>query len=292
MVLKISVSTVRVHSAAISTTIRQLGGPSFSEDSLLRDALQGASLQASIAPRRLPAWDLFLVLASLRNAPYEPLSAAALKDLTLKTVFLITLASGRRASEVNGLSGLAGDVAREPDGSFSLRFLPEFLAKNQSPLTPSPVLKILPLIPFCPDDEDAKLCPVRALRRYMHFSKSLRGDQRKLFISLNPFYKKDIIASTLSNWLRKVIARAYEVENGNTRALNPRDIRRAHEIRAWASSLAFQQSWSLSEVLQAAYWKSVSPFISFYLRDVQASRQDGTFGVSSVVAAGQWLHLH
>ena len=284
-----SVSTVRVHRAAISSTIRQLGGPSFSDDPLIRDAIRGASLTSARTPRKLPAWDLFLVLASLRCSPYEPLSSANLKHLTFKTAFLITLASGRRASEINGLSGSPGDVAREPDGSFSLRFLPEFLAKNQSPQDPSPVIRIPPLIPFCPDDEDSKLCPVRALRRYLHFTKTLRDGKRKLFISHNPFYKKDIIVSTLSGWLRRVIAYAYE--HIDSHGHEPSNLRRAHEIRAWASSLAFQDSWSLKEVLQAAYWKSESPFINFYLRDIRATRQDGSYGLGTVVAAGQNVRL-
>ena len=286
-----SVSTVRVHRSAISSTIRQLGGPSFSDDPLIRDTLRGASHSALRTPRRLPAWDLFLVLDSLRHPPYEPLSSANLKDLTFKTVFLVTLASGRRASEINGLSGLPTDISKEPDGSYSLRFLPEFVAKNQSAQAPSPVVNILPLVPFCSDEEDSKLCPVRSLRRYLHFSKSLRDGKRKLFISHNPSYRKDIIASTLSGWLRKVIAKAYKDQDGNT-SLEPRDIRKAHEIRAWASSLAFHDSWSLQDVMQAAYWKTESPFINYYLRDVRAVRQDGTYGFASVVAAGRNVHLH
>ena len=285
-----SVSTVRVHRAAISSTIRQLGGPSFSDDPLIRDAIRGASLISARTPRKLPAWDLFLVLASLRRSPYEPLSSANLKDLTFKTVFLVMLASGRRASEINGLSGLPIDVARDPDGSFSLRFLPEFLAKNQSPQDPSPVIRIPPLVPFCPDDEDTKLCPVRALKRYTHFTRSLRDGKRKLFISHNPFYKRDIISSTLSGWLRRVIAYAYEHLDGQS--YEHTNLRRAHEIRAWASSLAFQDTWSLREVLQAAYWRSESPFINFYLRDVRAARQDGSFGLASVVAAGRNVRLN
>ena len=52
------------------------------------------------------------------------------------------LASGRHCSEVHALSGLPSDVAFEPDGSVSLRFLPEFLAKNQIPGEPSPVIFI------------------------------------------------------------------------------------------------------------------------------------------------------
>ena len=76
---------------------------------------------------------------------FEPLEAASFKDLTLKTCFLIMLASGRRASEVCNLSGLPGDVSHEADGSLSLCFLPEFLAQNKKPEDISPVIKIPPL---------------------------------------------------------------------------------------------------------------------------------------------------
>ena len=39
-------------------------------------------------------WGLAKVLlVSLRGAPYEPLSNASLKDLTIKTLFLVSLAS-------------------------------------------------------------------------------------------------------------------------------------------------------------------------------------------------------
>ena len=119
----------------------------------------------------------------------------------------MTLASGRRCSEVHALSGLPSDVAFEPDGSVSLRFLPEFLAKNQLPGVPSPVIliKFLSSI-LCPDDEDCLLCPVRALRLYRRRSNPLRAvSQRRLFISINPDYNRDISKVTLGRWLTVVM---------------------------------------------------------------------------------------
>ena len=170
----------------------------------------------------------------------------------------------------------------EQDGSYTLSFLPEFLAKNQDPSDPSPSIGIRSLKGFlCPDDPDLKLCPVRSLKRYLRFTRTLRTNQRQLFISVDPQYSKDISKTSISRWLREVIKRAYASSNLETNSA------RAHEIRAWAASTAFAQSWSLKDVLAAAYWRSESPFINFYLRDVSLRREDGTRGVSSFVAAQQ-----
>jgi hypothetical protein len=142
---------------------------------------------------KVPAWDLFLVLAFLGGLPFEPLGSASWSDLSMKVLFLVCLASGRRVSEVHGLSGLSSDVAFEADGSVSLRFLPEFLAKNQVPGDPSPVLFLRPLTYILPQgDPDLSDCPVRASRGYSGEAKPRRGyGLRRLFLSLNLARKRD-----------------------------------------------------------------------------------------------------
>ena len=278
----LSSSSLRVIRAAIRTTLRQIGSPSYLNSSLFKDLIKGADDVQARAPRRLPSWDLFLVLASLREAPYEPLRTSDLQSLTLKTVFLLALASARRASEIGHLSGRDCDHAVDENGVFILNFLPEFLAKNQNASDPSPSIHIRPLTGFlCPDDIDRTLCPVRALKRYLRFTRSLRKSQRKLFISHNPFYSKDISTSSISRWLKLVIKNAYansSMDLGSTRA---------HEVRAWAASSAFAHSWSLQDVMKAAYWRRESSFINYYLRDVSLTRGDGTRGISTFVAAQQ-----
>ena len=49
-----------------------------------------------VKDRGIPSWDLSLVLLALTKPHFEPLKEAPLKLLTFKTVFLMTLASGRR----------------------------------------------------------------------------------------------------------------------------------------------------------------------------------------------------
>ena len=94
--------------------------------------------------------------------------------------------------------------------------------------------------------------------------------------------------STISRWIREVISLAYKRE-GSATSLGVRV--KAHEVRAWASTLAFEHSWCMKDVLDAAYWASESTFINYYLRDTSAQRLDGTWGISSLVAAGQKVVL-
>ena len=46
-------------------------------------------------------WNLSVVLNELTKAPFEPMQDTDLKHLTLKTAFLLALASGKRRSEIH-----------------------------------------------------------------------------------------------------------------------------------------------------------------------------------------------
>ena len=50
--------------------------------------------------RNLSKWNLSVVLNELTKAPFEPMKDTDLKHLTLKTAFLLALASGKRRSEI------------------------------------------------------------------------------------------------------------------------------------------------------------------------------------------------
>ena len=71
------------------------------------------------------------VLETLASSPFEPLQSCTLKNLTLKTVFLISLASGRRRGAIQALSTATGHINFLPHG---VRLIPQrsFLAKNQT----------------------------------------------------------------------------------------------------------------------------------------------------------------
>lgn len=69
-----------------------------------------------------PKWNLSLVLQGLTKSPFEPIEEASLRFLTLKTILLVAVTSGRRICEIQALS------TQEP----FMRYLPAFLPKVSS----------------------------------------------------------------------------------------------------------------------------------------------------------------
>ena len=76
----------------------------------------------------LPQLDLGIVLEALSKSPYEPLREASLKHLTLKTIFLLAMASAGRCSELQALVFDLQYIQFEPKGAgVTLYFTPEFI---------------------------------------------------------------------------------------------------------------------------------------------------------------------
>ena len=61
---------------------------------------------------------------------------------------------------------------------------------------------------------------------------------------------------------------------------------KAHDVRAFAASKAFQSGVSLDQILAACHWKSHNTFTQFYLKDV-AWADTELFHLGPVVAAQQ-----
>ena len=69
----------------------------------ISDMIASMELQRPRITPVLPQWDLGIVLEASSTSPYEPLRDASLKHLTLKTVFLLAMASAGRCSEIQAL---------------------------------------------------------------------------------------------------------------------------------------------------------------------------------------------
>ena len=237
--------------------------------------------------RGVPSWNLSLVLHQLTKAPFEPLREASLKHLTFKTVFLLALGSGKRRSEIHAWQHK--NIRHQTDWSkVSLFPSPSFLSKNQlakeGPKSVAPVA-IPALAPTLDKSlkSDRSLCPVRALRYYLDRTSDLRQYKELVFVSFKKGFDKDISPATISSWIKQTVILCYELSDHQAHTLHQV---KAHDVRAFAASKAFQSGVSLEQILSACHWKSHNTFTQFYLKDV-AWADSELFHLRPVVAAQQ-----
>ena len=270
----LSVSSLHGYRSVLSAVFR-FHLPSLSSDPVIRDLLRSFQLSSAEHVLRPPAWDLSKVLTYLVSPAFEPLSQAPFHALTLKTLFLLALATAKRVGELQALSSIVTFVG----GDACLSYIPQFVAKSES-LTRSIPRSFLvkSLADFAAGlDIDLLLCPVRALRLYLLRARSLSPCRHRLFVSPRR-HSRAMSKNAVSFFLCEVIsaAGAARPQVGSLRA---------HEVRSVSTSVAFHRNWSVSSVLESATWASSSVFSSFYLRDIQ-HEYDGLLSLGPFVAAG------
>ena len=240
------------------------------------------SFSKSARPERLrpPNWDVSLVLQSLTRAPYEPLRSADERFLAQKTLFLLALASAKRIGELHALSYC---VSHSRDwGEASFVFVPGFVAKTQDPSSQDPRFDsfTIPALPKASDNPNGRLlCPVRAVKLYLRRTAPHRPACERLFLTTGP-NPKEIAKNTISFWLRKTIARAYELAGRSLPVPAPR----ARETRGIAPSLLYRKNFALPQVLSAGMWRRHTTFTRHYLQDLAYKSLD-TYHLGPVVAA-------
>ena len=232
-----------------------LTGHHIAQSSVLHRLLSSFYRDCPKSSRNLPKWNLSVVLNELTKAPFEPMKDTDLKHLTLKTAFLLALASGKHCSEIH--AWVANKVSNVGQWEKVALFpSSDFIAKNQlaregsqsvSPVT-IPALTTIVDRQF---KEDRTLCPVRALRYYLDRTKDLRGSQSLLFISFKKGHTSDIRPATLSSWLK---------QTNKPSGLAPV---KTHDVRAFIASKAFYGGVSVDQIMQACHWKAHNTFINF-----------------------------
>ena len=61
-------------------------------------------LQRPVQRSLTPKWDLSWVLVCLQKPPFEPIDKASKFHVTIKTAFLLALATAKRCSEIHALA--------------------------------------------------------------------------------------------------------------------------------------------------------------------------------------------
>ena len=283
---KLQPSTIDGYRSAIADKL----GPTtvnISKDDNLTRLLESFHRDRPKGRRGIPSWSLSLVLHQLTKAPFEPLREASLKHLTFKTVFLLALGSGKRRSEIHAWQHK--NIRHKSDWSkVSLFPSPSFLSKNQlakeGPESVAPV--VIPALAPTLDKSlksDRSLCPVRALRYYLDRTSDLRQRKELVFVSFKKGFDKDISPATISSWIKQTVILCYELSDQQAHTLHQV---KAHDVRAFAASKAFQSGVSLEQILAACHWKSHNTFTQFYLKDVAWADLE-LYHLGPVVAAQQ-----
>ena len=92
--------------------------------------------------------------------------------------------------------------------------------------------------------------------------------------------------ATISSWIKQTVVLCYDLSDQDSLTLHQV---KAHDVRAFAASKAFQGGISLDQILAACHWKSHNTFTQFYLKDVVWADKE-LFHLGPVVAAQQIHH--
>ena len=282
-------SAIKGHRSAVGPIFRSLEWFDPSKDCHLTLLMRRFCLDKPRTSHGIPRWDLGLVLTSFLKHPYVDSTSGAdlsidLKWLTVKTVFLVALATGRRVSCIRSLE-YSFTVSRGSDPYqqvIKLTTLPEFRAKNQRHSDLAPEIVLPGMSHMVEREPERLLCPVRALRIYAKKTAKAHENCLRLFMNWVPG-KAEITTGHISRWVMLAVRTAYE----GSGVIPPTGIA-AHELRALSASWAYRNHVALDDIKAALYWRSDGIFQDHYLRDM-SSASEGMSRLGPVVAAGRVL---
>ncbi|KAG8573399.1 hypothetical protein GDO81_012391 [Engystomops pustulosus] len=224
--------------------------------------------------RRVPTWDLKLVLDALSRPPFEPLDSANIKNLTLKTTLLVAVTTARRLGEIQAIS-IKEPYMRVLSDRIILTLDPGFIPKVTSRFHRA---QEITLPSFCENPSTSReaswhLLDVRRIvLAYIKATESWRLDNN-LFIQFQGKNKgRKASKTSIARWLKLAISTCYTQQGKEI----PTDLK-AHSTRAMSTSWAEKRGASLEQICKAATWASSSTFIKHYRLDLPCS-QDLSFG--------------
>ena len=166
-------------------------------------------------------------------------------------MFLLALGSGKCKSEIQ--AWVNRNNRHQSDWSkVSLCPSPSFLSKKQLAREgPESVASVvIPALAPTLDrslKKDRSLCPIRALRYYLDKTQDLRSNQELVFVSFKKNFNK-VISPTISSWIKQTVILCYQLSDQE--ALHQV---KAHDVRVFAASKAFQGGVSLEQILSACH---------------------------------------
>ena len=207
-------ATIISHRTSVASVLRHWVYDS-AADPHIKLLIKAFRLERLVQRRIMPKWDLHLVVSSLLKPPFASEcdiqgefsdDVIPLKWQTMKTVFLLALASARRRSYLHALSVSPGRCvfsrgATQRQLVVSLLPEPGFLAKNQLPSHAPEWISVPGIAHFNPSEVVRMLCPVRrwASADVCSLESQHQGHHEK---SHEPMDRGDCQGSLHSSWSR------------------------------------------------------------------------------------------
>ena len=286
-VRKVGLRTIKNYRSAIAHYWKSSVGYEIPDaDPVLKDLFRGFAREKPVSKKLVVDWDVYLVLQFLKSGKFENWGQVSDRWLTLKTTFLLALATGRRRSELHALTQNVRWVngeSKEVELSIHLDFVGKTHLTSKGPGSFRSVsLKALQEA----DGQDLLLCPVRTLEAYLDRSKHYRSPgQHKLIIPYRRGSVKDLSKQTLSNYIKESVILAYQEQNPDSQAVRSLKIK-PHSIRHVATSLSALRAVNMDEVLQAGTWASPNVFLKHYVQYFSTDHLSQLSRLGGFVAAG------
>ncbi|MPC48798.1 hypothetical protein E2C01_042581 [Portunus trituberculatus] len=180
-VCHLSTSAIKGYKTILNSVL-PIRGLDLNNGQVLRLIIRACSSQPRRPTRDIrPSWNLDVVLRYLTKAPFEPLRLSSTRDLTRKTLFLLALATAQRVGEIQALSHKMSWQGQD----LLVSYFPEFITKTDTDAHSTPRefhIKSLATV-VGSEDVERLLCPVQALRHYLHRTASLTRP-RNLFLAV------------------------------------------------------------------------------------------------------------
>ena len=257
-----SVSTLAGYRSAIGNVIRLTTGFDPGSDLVLSQLMRSFRRTQPIPCRRIPQWDVGLVLEVL-NESVEVEESMDLRLFTAKVVFLVALASGDRSCALATLRHPPRVSPSELTVDFLAKFVPKayFVRKNMSRIAPL-------VLRMSPEQSLRQVCPYRAVQSYCErVANHRKPNQDSLFIPHNLSKSHNIKPQAIARYITTLIAWCYE----RRELTAPKS--RAHDVRKVATSMRELSATALSDVLSAGEWTTPHMFFKHYQVTIGESQQ-------------------
>lgn len=273
----LSVKTVQGYKAALTAKLKPMTGVDLSKCEILSQLIHSFFRSRPPPDKRVLKWDINVVLRFMKVGAWAHTETLSARNLTLKLVFLLTLAAGKRCGEIHALANSVFKV-RGNWQAVQLRPRVDFIGKTHYKTNGYGTFEdiVIPSLTKEGGENDTQsLCPVQTLRHYLSESKKYRGpEQKRLIISWVPGKQTDITKQAISNYLRLAVVEAYkDVENVEATAQQLG--MRPHDIRGVATSLQTLTACRMEDILRAGVWTSPSTFISHYVKEFTCDQLTG-----------------